>query len=229
MTQLKYCAVLTGDIIRSSRLRRGQLESVRLSLTGAVDVVRGWKRGLVKGKLEFFRGDTWQLLLADPAMALRAGILLRAALLSGGLADSRIAIGLGKAGQDLRAAGFPVDGTSVHRFGPRVGPDDAVLAPDGRDSRIVRPVVRLAARRRSSLRFPHRPMDRASGRNCLRGSRSGGARLSNGCAIVAAGHLETGRGQGTQRGRLARDTGGRSPVRENTLEDGAAVQERPST
>lgn len=97
MTQLKYCAVLTGDIIRSSRLRRGQLESVRLSLTGAVDVVRGWKRGLVKGKLEFFRGDTWQLLLADPAMALRAGILLRAALLSGGLADSRIAIGLGKA------------------------------------------------------------------------------------------------------------------------------------
>ncbi len=99
MTQLEYCAVLTGDIIRSSRLQRGQLESVRSSLTGAVCVIRGWKRGLVKGKLEFFRGDAWQLLLADPAMALRAGILLRAALLSGGLADSRVAIGLGKAGK----------------------------------------------------------------------------------------------------------------------------------
>ena len=54
---------LTGDIIGSSRLRSPQLRSVRLSLVNAVDIVRRWKRGLVKGKLEFFRGDGWQLLL----------------------------------------------------------------------------------------------------------------------------------------------------------------------
>jgi hypothetical protein len=95
MTQFKYYAVLTGDIIGSSHLRPAQLESVRSSLVSAVDVVKGWKRGLVRGKVEFFRGDGWQLLLTYAPMALRVGILLRAALLAEGLADSRVAIGLG--------------------------------------------------------------------------------------------------------------------------------------
>lgn len=96
MTQFKYYAVLTGDVIKSSRLPPDQLESVRSSLISAVDTARGWKRGLVRGKPEFFRGDAWQLLLTDPAMAMRVGIFLRASFLAGGLADSRIAIGLGE-------------------------------------------------------------------------------------------------------------------------------------
>jgi hypothetical protein len=94
MAQLRYYAVLTGDIIGSSRLRSRQLESVRSSLIDAVAVVRRWKRGLVKGP-EFFRGDGWQLLLSDPALAMRVGIFLRASLLAGGVADSRVATGLG--------------------------------------------------------------------------------------------------------------------------------------
>ncbi len=98
MKRIEYCAVLTGDIVRSSRLRPRQLEAVRVSLLDAVDVARNWKRGLVKGKLEFFRGDAWQLLLTDPAMALRVAILVRASLRAHGIADTRIAIGLGKAG-----------------------------------------------------------------------------------------------------------------------------------
>lgn len=96
MTQPKYYAVLTGDVIGSSLLKPAQLESVRSSLADAVGEVKVWKRGLVRGGLEFFRGDAWQLLLTDPARALRVGILLRASLLAGGLADSRIAIGLGE-------------------------------------------------------------------------------------------------------------------------------------
>jgi hypothetical protein len=95
MTRFKYYAVLTGDVINSRRLSPTQLESVRSSLVGAVDLARGWKRGLVGGKPEFFRGDAWQLLLTDPAMALRVAILLRASFRAGGLADSRIAIGVG--------------------------------------------------------------------------------------------------------------------------------------
>jgi hypothetical protein len=94
--QRKCYAVLTGDIIDSSRLSSTQLQSVRWSLLSSVNLVRRWKPGLVKGKPEFFRGDAWQMLLTDPAMALRAGIFLRASLLAGGLADSRVAIGLGE-------------------------------------------------------------------------------------------------------------------------------------
>jgi hypothetical protein len=96
MKQSKYYAVLTGDIIKSSRLSPTQLESVRSSLISSVNTVRRWTQGLVKGKPEFFRGDAWQLLLTDPAMALRVGIHLRASLLATGLADTRVAIGLGE-------------------------------------------------------------------------------------------------------------------------------------
>jgi hypothetical protein len=95
-TTLNYHAVLTGDLIKSSRLRPNQLESVRSSLVDSVDVVRSWRRGLVRGRPDFFRGDAWQLLLTDPGMAMRVGIFLRASLLAEGLADSRVSIGLGK-------------------------------------------------------------------------------------------------------------------------------------
>jgi len=102
MTQiLRYYAVLTGDIIGSSGLRPAQMKSVRSSLIDAVEAVKRWRRGLVKGRPEFFRGDGWQLLLTDPAMAMRAAIFLRASLLAGGVADSRIAIGLGEGERSL--------------------------------------------------------------------------------------------------------------------------------
>jgi len=94
-THLTLSAVLTGDIIHSSGLGPRELQSVRLSLINAVGTVRGWKRGLVKGQIEFFRGDGWQLLVTHPAMAMRVGIFLRASLLAAGVADTRIAIGLG--------------------------------------------------------------------------------------------------------------------------------------
>lgn len=96
MSQHEYYAVLTGDIIRSTSLSQSDLEMVRSGLLEAVDEVRDWKPGLVKGKAEFFRGDAWQLLLTNPGSALRVGLFLRASLRAQGKADSRISIGIGK-------------------------------------------------------------------------------------------------------------------------------------
>ena len=96
MSQDECYAVLTGDIIKSTALSQSDLEDVRTGVLNTVDEVKGWKRGLVKGKAEFFRGDTWQLLLTSPAMALRVSVFLRASLLAAGKADSRIAVGLGR-------------------------------------------------------------------------------------------------------------------------------------
>ena len=96
MPRREYFAVLTGDIIKSRLLPKGDLDAVRSSLLKAVDVAKRWKRGLVEGKPEFFRGDAWQLLLKDMALAMRVGVFLRAKLLAEGKADSRISIGLGK-------------------------------------------------------------------------------------------------------------------------------------
>lgn len=84
-------AVLTGDIIRSQALSGRELESVRRTLLDAVDDVRKWRSGVVKGKAEFFRGDAWQVLLSDPQLALRVALFLRATLLGTGIADTRVA------------------------------------------------------------------------------------------------------------------------------------------
>jgi hypothetical protein len=88
-------SVLTGDIIKSSRLSADELETVHQTLRDAVEALKSWKRGLVKGRLSLFRGDSWQLLLSDPAFALRVAVYLRACLIAGGLADTRVAVGVG--------------------------------------------------------------------------------------------------------------------------------------
>jgi hypothetical protein len=91
--QVKNYAVLTGDIIKSTTLP--ELDAVRQELFRAVDSVKTWKRGLVKGKPEFFRGDSWQLLLTNPGQALRVAIFIRAHLLSKSF-DTRLTIGIGE-------------------------------------------------------------------------------------------------------------------------------------
>jgi len=93
----EYFAVLTGDIIQSRFLSEADLDRVRDCLLSSVDAVRAWKRGLVEGEAEFFRGDAWQMLLNRPALAMRVAVFLRASLLAEGKADSRISIGLGRA------------------------------------------------------------------------------------------------------------------------------------
>jgi hypothetical protein len=93
MTRLS--AVLTGDLVKSRNLSLDQLERARDALLGAADEVKQWKRGLLKGGLDFFRGDAWQMLLSDPKWALRAAVFLRASLLVEDLCDTRLVIGLG--------------------------------------------------------------------------------------------------------------------------------------
>lgn len=88
-------AVLTGDIVASSSMSSGTLERVRSIVLGSAGAIDAWETGTVAGSPEFFRGDSWQLLLGRPRFLLRASILIRARLLATGIADTRIAIGVG--------------------------------------------------------------------------------------------------------------------------------------
>lgn len=92
----KIYAVITGDIVKSTSLSTEDFESLRENLHDWVSVATKWKRSVVKGKAEFTRGDSWQLLLSDAAMALRVGTLIRAGLIAKG-ADTRFSIGIGGA------------------------------------------------------------------------------------------------------------------------------------
>lgn len=88
-------AALTGDIVKSSELSSDELEDVRHRIERAAYEVAEWEKGLVAAKPDFFRSDSWQMVLAEPALALRVAMYIRASLKAREIRDSRIAIGIG--------------------------------------------------------------------------------------------------------------------------------------
>ena len=88
-------AVLTGDIIGSTELEPKRLLAARQSVLQVTARFEQAHPGIVPGKPDFFRGDAWQLLLADPRLALRVALLIRATLRGELDLDTRIAIGIG--------------------------------------------------------------------------------------------------------------------------------------
>lgn len=96
MENKKIYAALTGDIIKSSKLSPQQLEEVRKTLNRAIKTLeKALDKKFLIGDIDFYRGDGWQLLLDDPALSLRTALFLRAALISTGLCDTRISVGVG--------------------------------------------------------------------------------------------------------------------------------------
>ena len=95
MKEHEIQAVLTGDIVASQRLSADELNRVRATVEEACAQVSLWSPALLPRAVEFSRGDTWQVLLSEPTLALRAALWIRAALLFRCDVDTRIAIGIG--------------------------------------------------------------------------------------------------------------------------------------
>jgi hypothetical protein len=99
----QYYVVLTGDIIGSTVYHQVTKKSLGEPITSAFRVIETWKKHLLYAPVQIYRGDSFQAVLNDPVYALRAAIIIRAALRSfakvpapAGLLDCRIAIGIGK-------------------------------------------------------------------------------------------------------------------------------------
>jgi hypothetical protein len=90
----KVLAVLTGDIVGSTGLSRGDMAGVRTAISDAVHGFTRRNDSIAKGA-EFFQGDSWQVLLGDPVYALRLALLVQAGLRSKTNAETRTAIGIG--------------------------------------------------------------------------------------------------------------------------------------
>jgi hypothetical protein len=90
-------AVLTGDIIRSTELSVEQMNRTRSIVERTVREFRPKPPRAVCGAPEFFRGDSWQLLLKEPRWALRVALSIQAALLAEIDVRTRISIGVGGA------------------------------------------------------------------------------------------------------------------------------------
>lgn len=95
MTDRAVFAVLTGDVVQSTKLAARDLAAAREAIAYALGEARAWRRGAFKGAPEFFRGDSFQALMAAPGLSLRAALFVRARLIAETGADCRIAIGLG--------------------------------------------------------------------------------------------------------------------------------------
>ncbi len=91
--------MLTGDVVGSSALEASQRRQLPRILKEAAGAVREQLGRQVTGELDVFRGDSWQMVLAEPANSLRAALIMRAHLRAcakeGGL-DTRVAIGIGE-------------------------------------------------------------------------------------------------------------------------------------
>lgn len=89
-------AVLTGDLVRSSSLNAHELARARAAVEHAGEEIATWSERGVLAAVEFFRGDAWQLAIAEPRFFLRAAIYVRARLRTENIQfDSRIGVGLG--------------------------------------------------------------------------------------------------------------------------------------
>lgn len=84
------CAVLTGDLVRSQEQQTGAEPSTQIR-TAFQHAQRRFGE-MLPYPIDVFRGDSWQVYVADPASALEIALLMRAALQMEASLDTRIAI-----------------------------------------------------------------------------------------------------------------------------------------
>ncbi|HZL41709.1 MAG TPA: hypothetical protein VFD66_00345, partial [Verrucomicrobiae bacterium] len=91
-------AVLTGDVVESSKLGEAARRELPVALEKASRAARALYGKAVPLDADVFRGDSWQLVVTDAKLGLRVAVFFRAHLhgnAPGVGLDTRIAIGIG--------------------------------------------------------------------------------------------------------------------------------------
>ena len=76
----RVVAVLTGDIVDSSGLQRVDQRPVSVLIENASQRLNHNFQSAIHSQMDIFRGDSWQLIVLDPAFAFRIGLFFRAVL-----------------------------------------------------------------------------------------------------------------------------------------------------
>ena len=96
---MKIYAVLTGDLVASSRISvELRTEMVRWLKELAGNFFTSIHPESVVGGLDVFRGDSWQLCLREPSLAVKAAVFFRVGLKahpSRQEIDTRVGVGIG--------------------------------------------------------------------------------------------------------------------------------------
>ncbi len=142
----KTIAVINGDLVKSSSLPDARLAKAFLTLEAAAAEISQWHSPAVSTAFSRNRGDGWQVFLADPRLALRAALYLRAALRAQGRdLATRMAVGIAEGGPpetpDLNSATGPAYIAAGHALDTMKAPVELRVA--GED-RALEAVFRLA-------------------------------------------------------------------------------------
>lgn len=116
----RTAAVLTGDLIGSTKTAPATADRAMAALEDAARTLSGW-RAETETRFTRFRGDGWQILVEPPIWGLRAALFLKARLGATGTGiDTRIAIGIGPVGDPgpgtlgaARGAAFEASGRAL--------------------------------------------------------------------------------------------------------------------
>jgi hypothetical protein len=120
----RSAAILTGDLIGSTRVAPSALEAAMGLLAEAAREVSAWTSG-PDSRFTRYRGDGWQMHVAEPGRALRAALFLAARLRAADLGlATRAAIGVGRIDSlgtaslaDARGPAFEASGRALDRMG----------------------------------------------------------------------------------------------------------------
>ncbi|MCK5130880.1 MAG: hypothetical protein KAR40_01860 [Candidatus Sabulitectum sp.] len=123
MSEQSY-AVLTGDLVNSSKLTSMQSAKAMQWLRDAAKKFETLYPQSISGELDTFRHDSWQMLMIKPELCLRASVYLRTALKlhsdTKARYDSRISIGFGEVEMiaksrvsDSRGHAFAISGKNL--------------------------------------------------------------------------------------------------------------------
>jgi len=121
----KRCyAVLTGDLVNSSRLTSDESQKAMQWLRDAAGKLNDLHPHSIEGKLDTFRHDSWQLLMGKPFLCLRVAVYFRTALKlhsdKKAKYDTRISMGIGEVEMiaesrvsDSRGPAFTISGKNL--------------------------------------------------------------------------------------------------------------------
>jgi hypothetical protein len=125
-------AVLTGDLVGSTSHPANTVEAAMQAIRAAAAGIAGWQPRPATRRFTRFRGDGWQILLAEPRLSLRAAVVVQGRLIALGL-ESRISIGIGPAESLGTADLSDATGEAFERSGRGLDQmqDSARLAIDG--------------------------------------------------------------------------------------------------
>jgi hypothetical protein len=118
----KLYAVLTGDLIGSSRFTIKKREKILSNLKDSFKII---SPDIIASKFVIYRGDSFQGVLSRPGEALNAALIIRASLLSRFKGkrtrlDARIAIGIGTIDYLPRDQAGEGDGEAFRNSGPEL-------------------------------------------------------------------------------------------------------------